>query len=226
MNKMNKKIVFLSLSLLILVMLVGNVLAITAKIGNARMILRPEVGDEIEKSIQVINDNDVIVDINLFASGDLEDDIEIIDTEFRLEPGEEKKAFFKIEIKEPGKTETQINVQFTPVDGKNGAGLSSTVIIIASGEGELDEDDEEEDEDSTTGTTGKSISDLKLGKTGIALIITSIVFVIFLVLLIIYSNQAKQRAEQAIQSKKQTKEIDQKTKRSKTKPKKRAKKNA
>jgi hypothetical protein len=144
---MDKKIIIGSLSLLLVVVLISNVFAITASIGNARMILRAEVGDEIEKSIRVINDNDVAVDILLTVEGDLIDDIELVDEEFRLEPQEEKKAYFKIDVNTEGKTESTINVQFTPVDGKNGAGLSSTVIVIAVGEGELDEEEEEEEED-------------------------------------------------------------------------------
>lgn len=149
---MNKKIIITIFSLFLIILLVGNVLAITAKIGNARMILRVEVGDKIERSIKVINDNAVAVDILLTASGDLEEDIKIIDEEFRLDPGEEKNARFEIDVKEPGSTESNINIRFSPTDGKNGAGISSTIIIIASGEGSLEEEDdeeiiEEEDED-------------------------------------------------------------------------------
>ena len=69
--------------LLLVVMLsfVSSVYAITGSIGNARMILRVEQGDTIEKSILVKNVNDVSVDVLLEAIGDLADDIKIEDEE-------------------------------------------------------------------------------------------------------------------------------------------------
>ena len=43
-----------------------------------------------------------------------------MDDSFILEPGEEKKAYFTIDIKNPGKTESNVNVKFIPEQG-NGA---------------------------------------------------------------------------------------------------------
>ena len=129
---MNKKIILIAFSLIIIVTLISNILAITASIGNARMVLRAETGDEIEKYVKVINVNDVRVDIELSASGDLEDYVEIIDDKFSLEPGEEKKAYFLVNVVKPGITETRINVKFIPEQG-NGVGFSSTIIVIAEG---------------------------------------------------------------------------------------------
>ncbi len=71
--------------------------------------------------------------IELSASGDLADSINIKDKSFTLAPGKDKKAYFDIEVAKAGTTESQINVQFSPADGKNGVGLSSTVIVIAGG---------------------------------------------------------------------------------------------
>jgi len=109
---------------------VGSVYAITGSIGNARMILRPEVGETIDRTILVKNVNDVPLDITLSVSGDLEGDVKLIDEEFNLAAGDERKARFTIKIKNDVTTETKINVQFSPVDGGNGVGLSSTIIII------------------------------------------------------------------------------------------------
>ena len=206
---MDKKIVFI-VSLLITFVLIGNVLAITASIGNARMILRAEIGDKIEKSILVKNVNDVAVNVALTASGDLKDYIIIKDINFTLEPGDEKKAFFTIEVKKSGTTESKINVQFTPVGEKNGVGLSSTIIIIADGTS-LDEDtddaniDKNTDAESDTNSSMKSVSGSitgniavgKLDKNMIAFGTTLILALVFIAVLIIYYAKFKKKAEKS-----------------------------
>lgn len=203
--------------LLMTFMLIGNVLAITASIGNARMILTAETGDTIEKSILVKNVNDVAVKIELFATGDLAEDITIKDDNFTLQPGEEEKAYFTIDVKKSGKTESKINVQFTPVDGKNGAGLSSTIIVIAGGEnvddGDTNTDTNANTNSSSTGITGNVIG--KLDKNMIALGSTLIIALVFIVVLIIYYRSRKK-----VNSEKKSEE----EKVVKTKPKKRVKK--
>lgn len=146
-----------------------SVSAITGSIGNARMILHAEQGDEIDKYILVKNVNDVPLDIELSASGDLADYVDIKDEKFILAAGEEKQAQFTIKVAKAGTTETRINVKFTPIGGGNGVGLSSTIIIIAEENsfwsdlfGNDDEEEEkqnETDENGVTVTTGKSISD-------------------------------------------------------------------
>ncbi|MDD5191952.1 MAG: hypothetical protein PHH54_04990 [Candidatus Nanoarchaeia archaeon] len=195
---MDKK--FVLIGLLMTLMLIGSVLAITASIGNARMILDDaKTGDTIERSIAVKNTNDVAVKIKLFATGDLAEDIKIKDDNFTLNAGEEKKAFFTIKVKKAGETESKINVQFTPVDGKNGAGLSSTIIVVASGEDVNDGEDTNADTNtgnsndhtnsSSTGITGNVIG--KLDKNMIALGTTLIVALVFIVVLIIYYRPKK-----------------------------------
>ncbi|MEK6895323.1 MAG: hypothetical protein AABX48_02275 [Nanoarchaeota archaeon] len=108
--------------------------AVTAKIGNARMVLYPEFegGKAIlEKSIKVINDNNVSVNITLAPDEGLKNITEIIDSNFILEPGEEKDAAFVITIKEEGNYNGRINVFFKGIEDKSGVALSSTVIIYA-----------------------------------------------------------------------------------------------
>jgi len=112
----------------------AGVLGLTGSIGNSRMVLYPEVGEVIEKSILVKNVNDEPVTIDISASGELAGNIEGREESFEPEPLSEKKAYFIITVKEPGMTETKINVKFSPEDG-SGVGLSSTVVVIASGEG-------------------------------------------------------------------------------------------
>lgn len=128
---MEIKKIFGALLLLTVLVSISFSSAITGSIGNARMILRVTEGDTIERSILVKNVNDIAVDVDVYASGDLENDVIIEDESFRLEPDSEKKAFFNIKIKEAGTTETTINVRFSPIDGGNGVGLVSTVIVIA-----------------------------------------------------------------------------------------------
>ena len=123
-------------------LLINSVYAITGTIGNAKMILRGEIGDTIERSILVRNVNDVKLNIKVFVTGDLAKNIELKEEEFELEPGEEKKVYFTIYADEPGTYESKINVQFTPEEG-NGVGLSSTIILIAKGEGNKNYEKEE-----------------------------------------------------------------------------------
>lgn len=138
----NKNVIVSVFLVILLLSFVSSVYAITGSIGNARMILRPEVGDTIDRTILVKNVNDVPLDIELSASGDLENDINIKDSEFRLEAGDERKAAFTINVKNPGTTETKINVKFSPTDGGNGVGLSSTIIVIPEGSSDAEDDGE------------------------------------------------------------------------------------
>lgn len=198
---MRKKVIFGILSLII-VLLLSNVLAITGSIGNARMILRANVNDKIEKYILVKNVNDVAVDIELSVTGELSDYTDIKDNKFTLQPNTEKKAYFTIKAAKAGTTETKINVQFIPQDSKTGVGLSSTVIVIAGGEddkGWFDWNDEEgedggneseDNEEVVSVTTGKTISKMnkKTSLIAVALSITAVVFIILVVLLVITSK--------------------------------------
>lgn len=197
---MNRKILSLFVLGLLILIMIGNVLAITAAIGNARMILRPEIGETLEKSILVKNTNNVTVDILLTASGDLKEDITIKDNNFTLEPGAEKKAYFTIEVTKSGTTESKINVQFTPVDGKNGAGLSSTIVVITNGTS-LDENTDvtntgTEDNNSSTTSTKSSVTGKVIGsldKNMIAFGTTLILALVFIVVLIIYYTRFKKK---------------------------------
>jgi len=196
---MGKKNKLIFLSLLMMFILIGDVLAITGSIGNARMVLRAKTGEEIEKYILVKNVNDVALDIELFASGDLESYVDIKDKEFRLEPGEEKKAYFTIKVAKEGTTETKINVKFTPEEG-NGVGLSSSVIVIAEkGDSWFDwgsEEDESDEEDSgnsvTNSITGKviGVSNKKIIVVALSSM-TLIILCLFIFLLFLKNKRAR-----------------------------------
>lgn len=229
---MNKKIV-LVVSLLMGLILISNVLAITASIGNARMILRAETGDVLEKSILVKNVNDVAVNILLTASGDLEKDIVIKDKNFILQPNEEKKAFFTVKVTKAGTTESKINVQFTLVGEKNGAGLSSSIIVIANETGNSYEENTDEAEvntennsESSSGASFGKIFERMDNKIIIVLSSTVITFIAFIILLIVYYNKLNKKDKMIIKINNQNTmdNLNQKTKKEKIKPKKRTKK--
>jgi len=138
--------------------LVGSAYAITGTIGSSRMILRDvEVGEVIERNILVRNTNDIVVSIELFSTGDIASWITIQESEFELAPDEEKKAYISIDVKENGVHEGNVNVAFTPIDGGNGVGLTSNIILIVGGDSgsesgdsedsNLDDEDDEDDDD-------------------------------------------------------------------------------
>jgi len=202
MDIKTRKLIGISLVLLITINLLASVSAITASIGNGRMILRLEKGETIEKYIKVINNNNVSVNINLTASGDLADWIKIKDGAFTLQQGEEKKAYFEIKVKELGTTEGSIDVKFTPTDGKNGVGLSSTIIVIAKGEGEWEEEEIDEEEENTneedsgvninTGNAIGNLSGINLNPGLLIILLMGIVLVLLIVLLALLARK-KQR---------------------------------
>ena len=141
--------------LLIVVILSSSVLAITGSIGNARMILRPEVGllgTTLEKTILVKNVNNETISVKLEASEEFKDMVKIIDSEFLLQQGEEKKARFEIKLKKPGDYGGRIGVFFKEINDtkSQGVALSSTIIIHATKKGLWDSEDEPEEDPEET----------------------------------------------------------------------------
>lgn len=161
------------------ILLIYSAYAITGSIGNARMILTGEVGDTIERSILVKNVNNVSLDIELTVMGELIDSIDIKDESFRLEAGEERKAYFEILVRKAGSYESQINVKFSPVDGGNGVGLSSTIILNAYGEGEIPDDEESDGTDSGNNITleNKNINPV-IYVLGISTVLLAVIFIL------------------------------------------------
>jgi len=207
------------LCLVLVMVFVGMVSAVplTGSIGNARMILKAETGDEIEKYVFVENVNNVSVDVEIFASGDLVDDINIKDDKFSLGPGENKNAYFTVKARDEGTTESRINVQFAPSDGGNGVGLTSTVIVITKeGGGWFDWGNEDSGDDVVVGDgddkggvsvtnnggsrdtgeygldeVGDSLKD-KVGLTGIFIFVTGFMLVAF-VFLTVFALRSKRK---------------------------------
>ncbi len=137
-------------SLIFLFIIIPNVLAITGEIGNARVVIKKDFSgiETIERTILVRNSNDVPLDITLEATDEINEITEIIDKEFKLEAGEEKKARFNLNIKQPGEWAGKINVFFKPEEG-NTVVLASNLILIIKGEnGEIPIDEEDQLDDS------------------------------------------------------------------------------
>jgi len=191
----SKSLVFAFFVLVLIVFSVSSVFAISAAIGNGRMILRGEVGDSVEKYVNVINQNDFDVVINISVSGDLEKYVSLVDESFILSAGEERKAYFDIEFAKSGTSETKINVQFTPVGDVGGAGLSSSVVVIAEG------DDSSYQDSGVVGESIDGVVNFLTGGTGLpdksdriivgSLISTTIIFILFLIVLVLYSIKKK-----------------------------------
>ena len=58
--------------------------------------------------------------------------LELIDENFILSPGENKKAKFLVKVRKEGTYKGRINVFFSPIDSKEpGVVLSSTIVVIA-----------------------------------------------------------------------------------------------
>ncbi len=131
---------------ILLILPIAN--AITGSIGNAKAIIRTQVqpGETtvIERTLLVKNVNDVPLNITLEPDDVLKDIVELIDEKFVLQPGEEKKARFNLNIDRPGTYDGRISVFFTPQTKGNGVVLASSLVIYASGKGDFPVEQPEE----------------------------------------------------------------------------------
>lgn len=139
--------------------------AITGSMGNARMVLYPEVNGwtytTLEKSILVKNVNNVPINIKLVADEEGEKFLDVIDKEFVLQAGENKKAGFIVKVKKEGTYEGKINVFFSPSDNESkepSVVLSSTIIAIAKKAGEYNDAEIDECEDDNCDLDNNGIS--------------------------------------------------------------------
>lgn len=190
-----KNILIITTVLLFLISFVYTASAITATIGNSRMVLRLSPGELVEKSILVRNINNVSVEINLTATGDLADSVVLKNPSFFLAPGEEKNADFTIKATKQGMTETKVNVMFTQAEG-GGVVLSSNVIVISGNVTETGSDTDSNSLNSTSNSSTYQNSSSIQNKTskstekdsssglwmsiGIPLILVIILFVLFI----------------------------------------------
>lgn len=182
--------------ILILLLTISSASAITASIGNSKMVLRSPPDVEVEKYILVKNVNNVSVTIEMIVNGDLKDNVKLKDNNFTLSPGEDKKAYFTIKADNEGSYTTKINVKFTPEKG-NAVGLSSTIIFIAgSGKGDNNsEDSSVENQNSSKLSLSKLIQSNISNSVNLMLISTTVLSAILLVLLLYSLTKHKKRAK-------------------------------
>lgn len=204
-----KKEVKLFLAVAIFMLLVLNsfsfsVSALTAVNKNARMVLYPEVDGKtfttIEKAITVENVNDEKIIVKLVATDDSKEFIEVIDDEFELEIGEEKKAKFLVKVKEPGTYDGRINVLFSPADLESkspGVALATTVVVIAKNAEDIDVEDNEGTEVGVSGNVVGNKSENENGfNKGVGLLLgTSLVLIVALAGMFYYMNSKKRKVE-------------------------------
>lgn len=187
---MTKKIVPL---LVIILFSMTYVFAITASMGNARMVLRAKVGDNIEKYILVKNVNSEQILIEMETDGELAEDIKIKEPKFYLDAGEEIRANFTIKVTKEGTTESKINVKFYSESEQKGVGLSSTIIVIANKSDGSPVDDEGGDDGDDSGDTDDTS---KTNYLLIASVISTIVLlVVFIIVYVLYANKMKRESD-------------------------------
>jgi hypothetical protein len=205
---MEKSTIFSIAVLSFLLMNSITVSAITASMGNSRMVLYPEVNGwtttTIEKTILVKNVNDISLNMSLKVDDTTPKGLlEVIDKEFVLAPGEEKKAQFKVYAKKEGTFEGKINVFFKPTEGKeSGVVLPSTIIVIA--KKNQDYQDNGEDNNSTS-SNNTLISRLTGGVVGngnstsmIVLTLSTVILGVVLIGLLFVMKRKKHAKEEAI----------------------------
>ena len=180
----------------------GDASAITGTMGNARMVLYPEVNGwtntEIEKSLLIKNVNNESINITLQIDAETGEFIELIDKSFILEPETERKAQFTVKVKEEGTYKGKINVLFSSLgEQKTGVGLSSEVIVVAkkdqgsrTGDGDAGGAGTGEED---TGVIGDISGKNKISLTGSGLLIVSVLVlsIILVALMIFISKKGK-----------------------------------
>lgn len=177
---------------LVLILQLSFISSLTGSIGNARVVLYPEVGffgTTLERTILVKNVNDYSINVSVNVAEEYKDVIKIIDSEFTLEPGEEKDAAFEIRIKKAGDYEYKVNVLFAPQNG-NGAGvaLSSTIIIHARGESNYDSD---VIDNNNTYVIDDTNNNSNVSGAMIFALITTGILILALIFLVVYASKIK-----------------------------------
>lgn len=187
--------------LFILVISAGFSSAITGAMGNARMVLYPEVNGWtntiIEKSILVKNVNDESINITLQLTEEAEKFIELIDKSFILQPNTEEQANFLVKVRKEGTYTGKINVFFSSLEeNKAGVALSSEIIVIAKKnqgyEEEEEESTEEEDSEETEDVTDEEDKSPFSG-IWVFFLSTFVLLIILVGLIILLSKKGEKR---------------------------------
>ena len=198
MKWLQKKDLIIVLLLMFMFVFIVNVSAVTGKIGNARVVLYPEINGKttIDRTIQVINDNDFPVNINISESDEYKGIIQVEDKGFTLQAGEQKDAKFKIVLTKTGNYDGNVIVYFKKEGDKQGVALASRIIIHATGKGQdgvYDNNSVKDSDVKGTSISGNSVK-ASLGKISpvfIILGITTLICIIVLIYLIDIKSKMK-----------------------------------
>lgn len=119
----------------------GFTSALTASIGNARAVIYPELKafgtTDIDRTIKVINTNNVSVNVSIYVPTEFQNIAEVKDKSFILAPKEEKDAKYTIHLTEAGDYDIKFNVVFSEPGKDGGLVLTSTLVILATKDGVL-----------------------------------------------------------------------------------------
>ena len=183
--------------------------ALTGSIGNAKVVLYPEVNGifntVIDRTINIKNVNEIPILVNLTLDSEGEKIIDLEEESFVLQPGEEKDAEFKIKVKKEGKYEGRINVFFSPESPEEGSGgvvLSSTVVVIASKDKGYEEEEEKIEEEKIDPITGEVIKDNNRNNTNSILFYLSVVLLLVLLFLLYLMGKKGKKPKNKVKKKK------------------------
>jgi hypothetical protein len=130
----------LLVSVFLAVLLSATVNALTASIGNARMIIHTDVEQGtptvIQKSIKINNVNNMSVEVTLMPSGDIKDFTQVLDNNIILSPEQSRDARFVMSLEYGGRYDGKILVNFKSAEEgvkSQPVGLASTIVILAEG---------------------------------------------------------------------------------------------
>jgi len=205
-NKMLGKESALTLSLLVLILSIlsiNSVTALNAAVGNGKFVIsNATVGDVIQRTMKVYNNNTFEVRIELIPTGNLTKYIKIIDNNITMAPLSEKEFRFSVKVPQEGRNDGEIDVKFTPANmtanGKNGIIIPTTMIIFAKkGNGVIDWTGWFGSGDKNNTNTNKTGTDpgndgSGMGMFEILFMVTAIIFIILLISLYIYSRRKNQ----------------------------------
>jgi hypothetical protein len=213
-----KKSFTLGVVVLCLALVLNSVLlsAITGSMGNARMVLHPEVNGftntVIDRTILIKNVNDVPINITLQRNENATKFVTLIDESFILQPGEERKAAFQVKVKKEGTYEGKINVFFKPVDNSTkepGVVLSSIVTVIA----KKDQSSYDNTPDNTDNTDNTNVdpttvdgnnSNSKVNPMTLLTISTAVLLVVLIFLFFIAGKKGSKKKGSKVNQKRRT----------------------
>jgi len=148
----------------------------------------------------------VPLNISLVADEDGQKFLEVIDSDFILEPGSdgsptEKRAIFNIRIKDEGDYAGKINVVFSPLDRTQPGVVLTSTIIVNAGTGNDDVNVDEENGSNNVSPISGNVIGSNLPKGALFLFSSTLVLIIVLVILIYFYKKKKKKNEEKIEVK-------------------------